>query len=71
MGADPDHLGRRHRRSVARGQPLYVGDSSLFPRTLSVNPSLTIMAMATRLADYLDSGANGQLSAGRSEQLVA
>ena len=57
--------------SRTRSSRLYVGDSSLFPRTLSVNPSLTIMAMATRLADYLDSGANGQLSAGRSEQLVA
>jgi hypothetical protein len=71
MGADPtssvvDTHGQSH--EVKR---LYVGDSSLFPRTLSVNPSLTIMAMATRLADYLDSGANGQLTAGRSEQLVA
>jgi choline dehydrogenase-like flavoprotein len=33
---------------------LYVGDASLIPRTLSVNPSLTIMALATRLADHLD-----------------
>ena len=32
---------------------LYVGDSSLIPRTLSVNPSLTIMALAMRLADHL------------------
>ena len=32
---------------------LYVGDGSLVPRTLSVNPSLTIMALATRLADRL------------------
>ena len=32
---------------------LYVGDASLIPRTLSVNPSLTIMALATRLADHL------------------
>lgn len=71
MGADPatsvlDTHGESH--EVKR---LYVGDSSVFPRTLSVNPSLTIMAMATRLADHLDSGANGQLQAGRSEQLVA
>jgi len=35
-----------------------------------VNPSLTIMALSSRLADYLDSGADGQLAAGR-EQLVA
>jgi choline dehydrogenase-like flavoprotein len=50
---------------------LYVGDSSLHARTLSVNPSLTIMALATRLAEHLDSGAGGQLEARRTEQLVA
>jgi len=50
---------------------LYVGDSSLHARTLSVNPSLTIMALATRLAEHLDSGAGGQLAAPRREQLVA
>src|SRR5207253_2288602 len=32
---------------------LFVGDASLIPRTLSVNPSLTIMALATRLADHV------------------
>jgi choline dehydrogenase-like flavoprotein len=61
MGADPsrsvvDADGQCH--GVAR---LYVGDSSLFPRTLSVNPSLTVMALATRLADHLDANASGQL----------
>ncbi|MBV9414151.1 MAG: hypothetical protein JO363_04155 [Solirubrobacterales bacterium] len=49
---------------------LYVGDGSLHSRTLSVNPSLTIMALASRLAEHLDSGAGGQLEA-RREQLVA
>ena len=48
---------------------LYVGDSSVFPRTLSVNPSLTIMAMAARLADHLDANESGYLSGSR--QLVA
>ena len=42
---------------------LYVGDGSLVPRTLSVNPSLTIMALATRLADHLDADPNGYLTA--------
>jgi choline dehydrogenase-like flavoprotein len=70
MGADAatsvvDAHGQSH--EVKR---LYVGDSSLHPRTLSVNPSLTIMALASRLADYLDSGAGGQLTVGRG-QLVA
>jgi choline dehydrogenase-like flavoprotein len=62
MGSDPE-------RSVvdADGQSwdvkgLYVGDGSLVPRTLSVNPSLTIMALATRLADHLDADPHGYLS---------
>ena len=50
---------------------LYVGDSSLHARTLSVNPSLTIMALAARLAEHLDDGAGGQLETRRREQLVA
>jgi choline dehydrogenase-like flavoprotein len=54
MGDDPqlsavDRNGESH--EVKR---LFVGDGSLIPRTLSVNPSLTIMALATRLADHLD-----------------
>ena len=62
MGSDPE-------RSVvdADGQSwdvkrLYVGDGSLVPRTLSVNPSLTIMALASRLAEHLDGDPNGYLS---------
>jgi choline dehydrogenase-like flavoprotein len=38
---------------------LFVGDSSVIPRTLSVNPSLTIMSLASRLAEYLDAGEHG------------
>ena len=62
MGSDPE-------RSVvdADGQSwdvkrLYVGDGSLVPRTLSVNPSLTIMALADRLADHLDRDPHGYLA---------
>jgi choline dehydrogenase-like flavoprotein len=70
MGADPatsviDTHGQSH--EVKR---LYVGDSSAHPSTLSVNPSLTIMALASRLADHLDAGAGGQLRASET-QLVA
>jgi choline dehydrogenase-like flavoprotein len=71
MGADPATSvvdGHCQSHEVKR---LYVGDSSLHGRTLSVNPSLTIMALATRLAEHLDSGADGQLAAPRHEQLVA
>jgi choline dehydrogenase-like flavoprotein len=61
MGDDParsvvDRNGESH--EVRR---LFVGDGSLVPRTLSVNPSLTIMALATRLADHLDADPNGYL----------
>jgi hypothetical protein len=34
----------------------------LVPRTLSVNPSLTFMALATRLADHLHTDARGYLA---------
>jgi choline dehydrogenase-like flavoprotein len=61
MGSDPE-------RSVvdADGQSwdvkrLYVGDGSVVPRTLSVNPSLTIMALADRLAAHLDADPHGYL----------
>jgi choline dehydrogenase-like flavoprotein len=62
MGSDP-------RRSVvdANGEShdvrrLFVGDGSVIPRTPAVNPSLTIMALATRLADYLHRGEHGYFS---------
>ncbi len=59
MGADParsvvDTHGESH--DVRR---LFVGDSSVVPCTLSVNPSLTIMSLASRLAGYLASGSHG------------
>lgn len=61
MGDDParsvvDRNGESH--DVKR---LFVGDASLIPRTLSVNPSLTIMALATRLAEHLDADPDGYL----------
>jgi choline dehydrogenase-like flavoprotein len=41
---------------------LFVGDASLIPRTLSVNPSLTVMALATRLAEYLEMMMSGEFA---------
>jgi choline dehydrogenase-like flavoprotein len=62
MGSDPE-------RSVVDGDAqswdvkrLYVGDGSVVPRTLSVNPSLTIMALADRLAAHLDADPHAYLS---------
>ena len=53
MGDDPERSAVDRNGKVHGVEGLYVGDSSLIPRTLSVNPSLTIMALATRLADHL------------------
>ncbi|HZT44941.1 MAG TPA: GMC family oxidoreductase [Gaiellaceae bacterium] len=55
MGDDPERSATDRNGRVHGVEALYVGDSSLIPRTLSVNPSLTIMALATRLADHLAS----------------
>jgi choline dehydrogenase-like flavoprotein len=59
-------MGSDRTRSVvdARGEMhdvrrLFIGDGSVLPRTPAVNPSLTIMALASRLADYLAVGDHG------------
>jgi choline dehydrogenase-like flavoprotein len=38
---------------------LFIGDGSIVPRTLSVNPSLTIMALAARTAEYISANEHG------------
>jgi choline dehydrogenase-like flavoprotein len=53
MGDDPERSAVDRNGRVHGVEGLYVGDASLIPRTLSVNPSLTIMSLATRLADHL------------------
>ena len=77
MGSDPqrsvlDAHGESH--DVRR---LFVGDGSAVPCTLSVNPSLTIMSLASRLAAYLSSrrarvlrSPLGQLRAGRRVRIA-
>lgn len=59
MGSDPERsVVNAHAEShdISR---LFVGDSSVVPCTLSVNPSLTIMSLASRLAAYLAEGSHG------------
>jgi len=61
MGPDPERAavgldGESH--DVAG---LFVADASLVPWTLSVNPSLTVMALATRVADGIAANAKGYL----------
>jgi choline dehydrogenase-like flavoprotein len=62
MGDDPARSAVDRNGEVHGVKRLFVGDGSLVPRTLSVNPSLTIMALATRLAEHLDADPAGYLA---------
>lgn len=53
MGADPARSVVDDRGRVHGVDGLYVGDGSVVPASLSVNPSLTIMALAAMIADNL------------------
>lgn len=66
MGSDPARSVLNARGECHGVRRLFVGDGSAVPRTLSVNPSLTIMALATRLADYLAAGEHGYFRQGAS-----
>jgi choline dehydrogenase-like flavoprotein len=70
MGNDPSRSAVDRNGESHEVRRLFVGDASLIPRTLSVNPSLTIMALATRLAEHLDEDASGYL-AGRATASAA
>ena len=54
MGSDPSRSAVDTHAESHDVKRRFVGDGSTVPRTLSVNPSLTIMALATRLAEYID-----------------
>jgi choline dehydrogenase-like flavoprotein len=62
MGSDPERSVVNMHGESHEVRRLFVGDSSVIPRTLSVNPSLTIMALGTRLADYLAADERGYLA---------
>jgi choline dehydrogenase-like flavoprotein len=59
MGSDPARSVVNARGECHDVRRLFIGDSSVIPRTLSVNPSLTIMSLASRLAEYLAGGEHG------------
>jgi choline dehydrogenase-like flavoprotein len=61
MGSDPERSVTDADARVHGVDRLYVGDGSIVPRTLSVNPSLTIMALADRLAAHLHADPHGYL----------
>ena len=62
MGSDPERSVVDADGRVWGVDRLYVGDGSVVPRTMSVNPSLTIMALASRLADHLHDDPHGYLA---------
>ncbi len=55
MGHDPATSVVDARQMAHEVPGLYVADGSVFPTSLSVNPTLTIVALALRLADHLAS----------------
>jgi choline dehydrogenase-like flavoprotein len=59
MGSDPERSVIDAHAESHDIRRLFVGDGSAVPCTLSVNPSLTIMSLAARLASYLSSGEHG------------
>jgi choline dehydrogenase-like flavoprotein len=59
MGSDPQRSVVDAHAQSHDIKRLFIGDSSVLPQTMSVNPSLTIMALASRLASYLRSGNHG------------
>jgi choline dehydrogenase-like flavoprotein len=63
MGSDPDRSVVDANAECHTVKRLFVGDGSTIPRTISANPSLTIMALASRLAGHIDADAQGYLSA--------
>jgi choline dehydrogenase-like flavoprotein len=63
MGSDPERSALNSHAESHDVKRLFVGDSSVIPRVMSVNPSLTVMAMASRTAQYLIDNEHGYLPA--------
>ena len=53
MGDDPGNSVADAQGRVHGIENLYVAGSSLFPSAAAANPTLTIVALSLRLADYL------------------
>jgi cholesterol oxidase len=53
MGSQPDRSVAQHTGEVWNYPGLYVADGSLIPSALAVNPSLTISALAERVAFWM------------------
>jgi choline dehydrogenase-like flavoprotein len=59
MGGDPQRSATDQWGAVRGTTGLHVVDTSLFPSCVGVNPQLTLMAFATRIARQLATGARG------------
>jgi hypothetical protein len=70
MGSDPERSAVDATASPTTWHACSSATARSCPRTLSVNPSLTIMALALRLADHLDSGAHGYFDTVREHMLA-
>jgi choline dehydrogenase-like flavoprotein len=71
MGSDPARSALNSHAESHDVKRLFVGDSSVIPRVISVNPSLTIMAMADRTAEYLIGDEHGYLPAAHRMAVTA
>lgn len=71
MGPDPERAAVDLNAESHDVRRLFVGDGSVVPRTLSVNPMLTFQALALRLADYLASGEHGYFAPASAPAPVA
>ncbi len=54
MGSDPDWSVVKPTGEAWEVEDLYVCDASILPTSLGVNPQLTVMALATRIAGHVD-----------------
>ncbi len=59
MGSDPDWSVVQHTGETWDVQDLFISDASTFPTALGVNPQLTIMAQALRIAGHVDERLQG------------
>jgi len=62
IGSDPERSVAGANAEIHGVRRLFVGDGSAVPRTMSSNPSITIMALAARLAEHLDRDPAGYLA---------